>query len=75
MQRFDIVMHVHDEAVIEVDEDLHTLETINKIMSEPNSWAPDCPDRDSYSTPYYKRLVIMDELNKAIDLIIAQYRC
>lgn len=53
---FDIVMHVHDEAVIEVDEDLHTLETINKIMSEPISWAPGLPlTADSYSTPYYKK--------------------
>lgn len=53
---FKIVMHVHDEVVIEVDEDEHTLETINKIMSEPISWAPGLPlTADSYSTPYYKK--------------------
>lgn len=53
---FKIVMHVHDEVVIEADEDSLDLSAINRIMSEPISWAPGLPlTADSYSTPYYRK--------------------
>lgn len=53
---FKIVMHVHDEVVIEADEDSLDLSAINSIMSEPISWAPGLPlTADSYSTPFYKK--------------------
>ena len=53
---FKIVMHVHDEVVIEADEDSLDLSVINRIMSEPISWAPGLPlTADSYSTPFYKK--------------------
>lgn len=53
---YRIVMHVHDEVVIEVpEEDAGTaLEAVNKIMSSPVSWAPGLPlNADGYITKYY----------------------
>lgn len=41
LQAFDIVMHIHDEVVLEVDKktaDIH-LEKVNAILSEPIPWA------------------------------------
>jgi hypothetical protein len=42
---YDIVLHVHDELVVEVDEDKAdaALEDICKIMGSPVSWAPGLP--------------------------------
>jgi len=55
---YDIVMHVHDEVIIEVgdmDED-HYLADACKIMGEPIPWAPDLPLRaDGYITNYYRK--------------------
>jgi DNA polymerase len=41
----DLVMHVHDEVVIEVDADKaeQALEEVIKIMSTPPDWIPDIP--------------------------------
>lgn len=38
---FDIIMHIHDEIVAEVDSDgaAETLETVNKLFAEPIDWA------------------------------------
>lgn len=38
---FDIIMHIHDEIVAEVDSDgaAETLETVNKLFAEPINWA------------------------------------
>lgn len=52
---YKIVMHVHDEVVIEgmpgIDEP-----AITKIMAAPVSWAPGLPmNADSYETNYYKK--------------------
>jgi DNA polymerase len=53
---FKIVMHVHDEAVIEIEENAADLEAINRIMGEPVEWAKGLPlTADSYSTPFYKK--------------------
>ena len=42
---YKIVLHVHDEVVIEADADKaeESLEHILKIMSEPPDWIPDIP--------------------------------
>ena len=42
---YDIVLHVHDEVVVEVAEaeaDAH-LEAVNEILAKPPAWAPDLP--------------------------------
>ncbi len=51
------VMHIHDEVVVEVEENIaeKELERINKKMTSPN-WAPDLPLKgDGYITRYYKK--------------------
>ena len=42
---YKIVMHVHDEVVVEADADEaeEVLHNIIKIMSEPPTWIPDIP--------------------------------
>lgn len=41
----DLIMHVHDEVVVEVDADKaeQALDQITKIMSTPPEWIPDIP--------------------------------
>lgn len=41
----EIILHVHDEVVVECDEDKaeEVLDTINKIMSTPPEWCSDLP--------------------------------
>ena len=47
-----IVFHVHDELICETEKD--KLDTIQKIFSEPVSWAPGLPlSGAGYTTPYY----------------------
>lgn len=54
--QYRIVMHVHDEVVVEVPDNEADLERICSIMSEPISWAPGLPMRaDGYVTPYYRK--------------------
>jgi DNA polymerase len=53
---YKIVMHVHDELVIEVPEEEEHTEAINKIMGEPIPWAKGLLLRaDSYESKYYKK--------------------
>ena len=55
---YRIVMHVHDEAVIEAPEAGAEAALINacQIMGEAIPWAPGLPLRaDGYITPYYKK--------------------
>ena len=42
---YKIVLHVHDEVVVEADVDQaeESLQHILKIMSEPPDWIPDIP--------------------------------
>lgn len=50
----DIVMHVHDEVVIEADE--NSIAEIEEIMGRPIDWAPGLPlEADGFETIYYKK--------------------
>lgn len=52
---YSIVMHVHDEVVVEARQG-NTLEEACRIMGEPLNWAPGLLLRaDGYETPYYKK--------------------
>jgi DNA polymerase len=51
-----VVMHVHDEVVIETPDDRGSLEEVNEIMSRPIPWAKGLPlTADSYETKYYRK--------------------
>lgn len=55
---YDIVMHVHDEMIVEVPEDdaENAFRRISDSMSTPIPWAPDLPLRgDGYITKHYKK--------------------
>ena len=54
----DIVMHIHDEMVVEVPEDSaeQDLKTISGVMGTPIPWAPGLLLRaDGYTTKFYKK--------------------
>lgn len=54
--RYRIVMHVHDEVVVEMPDASGTLEQLVKIMSEPVSWSKGLPlGADGYETTYYRK--------------------
>lgn len=49
-----IVMHVHDEIVVEACEYEWSAEALAEIMGRPIDWAPGLPLRaDAYETPFY----------------------
>ncbi|WP_152658273.1 DNA polymerase [Oceanobacillus sp. CFH 90083] len=51
---YKIVMHVHDEAVIDAPKKEGRLKEITDIMGQPVSWAKDLPlAADGYETDYY----------------------
>jgi len=55
---FNIVMHVHDEAIAEqpIEGSKQSLEKMCKIMSKDVPWAEGLPlGADGYVTPYYKK--------------------
>jgi DNA polymerase len=55
---YEIVMHVHDEIVVEADvsEAEKHLTNICDLMSQPMPWAPDLPLKaDGWTGPYYKK--------------------
>lgn len=53
---YEIVFHVHDEVIIEVDEDADALDDVCRIMGAPVTWAPGLPLRaDGYTCRYYKK--------------------
>lgn len=53
---YQIVMHVHDEIVIEVPEDDVSLAYVCGLMGEPITWAPGLPLRaDGYECQYYQK--------------------
>lgn len=54
---YKIVSHIHDEVVIEIDENkVDELKNIEKIMAEPVAWAKGLPLRaDGFSTKYYRK--------------------
>ncbi|MDO0130431.1 DNA polymerase [Clostridioides difficile] len=53
---YDIVMHVHDELVLDVDKKYGSLEEVNRIMGKEISWAKGLPLKaDGYECDYYKK--------------------
>lgn len=53
---YSIVMHVHDEVVLEVPKEQADVERVERIMSEPIEWAPGLPlAADGFISEYYKK--------------------
>lgn len=53
---YEILMHVHDEVIIEAEPVAGELERVIKIMSENVSWNRGLKlDADGYTTPYYRK--------------------
>lgn len=53
---FDIVMHVHDEAVLEVPAGVSSVDEVCRIMAEAPAWAGGLPLRaDGYECDFYKK--------------------
>lgn len=53
---YQIVMHVHDEVVIEIDKDRDELEAVCELMSQEIPWAPGLPLKaDGYECQYYQK--------------------
>ena len=51
---YPIVMHIHDEAVMEAEE--NSIGKIEDIMGRPISWAKGLPlSADGFETPFYKK--------------------
>ena len=62
IEKFKIVMHVHDEIVCEIDDSIYLGAKMDKLvrmcdtMSRPIEWAKGLPlAADGYLTPYYKK--------------------
>lgn len=53
---FDIVCHVHDEAVLEVPEGVSSVEEINRLMAAAPEWAEGLPlNAAGFESPFYKK--------------------
>ena len=53
---YDIVMHVHDEIIMDVPKDYGNLEEVIGIFGEPINWAPGLPLKaDGYECNYYMK--------------------
>ncbi|HZK58065.1 MAG TPA: DNA polymerase [Clostridia bacterium] len=53
---YDIVMHVHDEIVIEIEEDRDDLKKVTDIMGQDIPWAKGLPMRaDGFYCEYYQK--------------------
>lgn len=53
---YTIVMHVHDEAVMDMPNRLGSIDQVNEIMGQPIAWAKGLPLRaESYETQFYKK--------------------
>ena len=53
---FEIVMHIHDEAVVEVPDGISSVDEICRIMSEAPAWAAGLPLRaDGYECEFYRK--------------------
>lgn len=53
---FEIVMHIHDEAVVEVPDGVSSVDEICRIMSEAPAWAAGLPLRaDGYECEFYRK--------------------
>lgn len=55
-QKYRIVMHVHDEVVIEIPENQGDLKTVCEVMGCPIEWAPGLPlPAAGFETMFYKK--------------------
>jgi DNA polymerase bacteriophage-type len=53
---YDIVMHVHDEIIMDVPKGFGTMEEVNAAFGEPLEWAPGLPLKaDGYECNYYMK--------------------
>jgi DNA polymerase len=53
---YKIVMHIHDEVVIDCPLIPADLETVNAIMSQHMPWGPDLPlNADGWTGPYFRK--------------------
>jgi len=53
---YQIVMHIHDEVVLEVPEEKADLNIVCKVMEQPVSWAPGLMLKvDGFTTKFYKK--------------------
>lgn len=53
---YKIVMHVHDEIVVEAPVDFGSLKEVCQIMGQPLPWAKGLPLRaDGFETKFYKK--------------------
>lgn len=53
---YSIVMHVHDEVVLETSVGQHSVEEVCSVMAEQPEWAKDLPLRaDGYECTFYKK--------------------
>jgi DNA polymerase len=53
---YPIVMHVHDELVMDVPKGFGSVEEVNKIFAKPIDWAPGLPLKaDGYECNYYMK--------------------
>jgi DNA polymerase len=53
---YPIVMHVHDEIIMDVPKDFGSMEEINNIFGESLDWAPELPlGADGYECSYYMK--------------------
>lgn len=53
---YKITMHIHDEVVLEVEENVSTVEEVCRIMKISPIWAKDLPlNADGYECKFYKK--------------------
>ena len=53
---YKITMHVHDEVVLEVQDDVSSVEEVCRIMAITPNWAKDLPlNADGYECKFYKK--------------------
>ncbi|EPZ57413.1 putative prophage LambdaSa04 DNA-directed DNA polymerase [[Clostridium] sordellii ATCC 9714] len=55
-RKFNIVMHVHDEIVVEVENNISSVEEVCEIMCEENPYLKDLKLKaDGFESRYYKK--------------------
>lgn len=53
---YGIVLHVHDEVVLDTPADSSTVKHVEQLMSEPIEWAKGLPlAAEGFTSPYYKK--------------------
>lgn len=53
---YDIVMHVHDEVIIEIEKDRFELDKVNEIMGREIEWAMGLPlNAEGFECEYYQK--------------------